>query len=386
MRLLWLCGLPLPVELEHFGEPRGIAQVAWSWVCAHLPPPPGIDLHLACLWPGGAKRESFHYQGATFHLMPCPARGRALTLFCRDHLYFKPVCDELKPDMIHAWGTEDSYGLAALRLGPDRNVIGIQGLINEYRRHTAMHPRYMLTAVTERRTLSRARWVVAESRYSQEISRPYAPHASFRVVEHPLRREFLEHTPSDGLAEEILVVGTIGDRKGIFDALDAFIAAAPSSWRLHLVGVGPAAEMERLAAWRREKDPEGRIRHSPGLGAQELAGAMAQASVFLLPTRVDTGPTALKEALAMGLWPVCYDNSGPGEYLRVFNRGTLVPDLDRPALAEKLGAVLRERPWLEAQTRQAGIALARERFDPASVWLRLRSVYEEVLGSAREAA
>jgi glycosyltransferase involved in cell wall biosynthesis len=52
--------------------------------------------------------------------------------------------------------------------------------------------------------------------------------------------------------------------------------------------------------------------------------AMQESAMFLLPSHMDTGPTALKEALAMGLWPVCYDNSGPAELIRRFQFGSLM--------------------------------------------------------------
>src|SRR5437899_1501470 len=104
------------------------AQVAASWIVAHFPPPNEVDLHIACLWPGGSQRKDFEFDGVHFHLLPCPARGRALLLFQRDTSYFRNLVEELKPELIHAWGTEDSYGLVARRLAPNRSIIGIQGL------------------------------------------------------------------------------------------------------------------------------------------------------------------------------------------------------------------------------------------------------------------
>src|SRR6266478_4051725 len=135
MRVLWICGLPKAVEEEALNRQDHGSKAAWSWIVAHLPPPKQVELHLACLWPGGDKQKAVEYKGTTFHLLPCPKRGRALLLFQRDPIYFRSLFAKLRPDLVHGWGTEDSYGLVARRLAPFHHVIGIQGLINAYHRH-----------------------------------------------------------------------------------------------------------------------------------------------------------------------------------------------------------------------------------------------------------
>src|SRR4030095_1431846 len=122
----------------------------------------------------------------------------------------------------------------------------------------------------------------------------------------------------------------------ISDALRAFAAIQEADWRLLVIGGGtPKAEadMFHLAD---QLGILGRFRHDRSLSSPEVVQAMQSSSIFLLPTRVDTGPTALKEALALGLWPVCYDNTGPGEYVRQFGFGMLARDLDQQDLTEKL--------------------------------------------------
>src|SRR5436189_311704 len=115
MRILWICSLPLAVqETVLRGKEHG-AQVAMSWILAHFPPPDGVDLHIACLWPGGTYCKDVEFQGIPFHLLPCPRKGRALLFFQRDVSFFWALFEELKPDLVHGWGTEDSFGLVARR-------------------------------------------------------------------------------------------------------------------------------------------------------------------------------------------------------------------------------------------------------------------------------
>ena len=351
-----------------------------SWILAHFPPPPGIDLHIACLWQGGSRRKTVEFQGVPFHLVPCPKKGRALLFFQRDVSYFRSLFEELKPDVVHGWGTEDSFGLVARKLAPTRHVIGIQGLITEYRLRIPMDRRSMITSLTERLTLRSARWVVAESDYSRRIARPLCPQAEMRVIEHPLRQEFLDAVPATGLAQRIIFIGGIDERKGISDVVTAFANAAPEDWSLHVIGRGSPDSETKLAGLVARLGMVSRVLHDRSLSTPEIVLAMQRSAVFLLPTRIDTGPTALKESLAMGLWPVCYDNSGPGEYIRKFGFGSLTRDLDLDDLTVTLRTAIETAPWKNRSLRDGLQSASRTAFSPAVIWPQLKSLYQEIVG------
>ena len=378
MRVLWICSLPSAVQqfpLE--GVDHG-AQVALPWVLAHFPPPDRLDLEIACLWPGGTHRKKVEFQGVFFHLVPCPRRGRALLFFQKDLSYFRPLFDELKPDIVHGWGTEDSFGLVARKLAPFRHVIGIQGLVTEYRRKIPLEKRTILTGITERLTLRFARWVVAESNYSLGVTRRLCPRAEMYVIEHPLRPEFLEAEPSNGQARRVVYIGLIDERKGISDAVAAFAQAAPDDWSLHVIGKGVPEKEEAMLRQVKDAGIGARFTHDRSLSSPELVAAMQNGSIFLLPTRIDTGPTALKESLAMGLWPVCYDNSGPAEYIRKFGFGSLARDEDPADLTATLRKAIETEPWKDERLRQKLRKATRTAFSREEIWPQLQSLYAHI--------
>jgi glycosyltransferase involved in cell wall biosynthesis len=346
-----------------------------SWILGHLPPPPTVELHIACLCPGTNDYRSALDSGATFHLVPAPARGRALRLFSHDAGWFRPLYAKIKPDIVHGWGTEDSCGLVARRLAPDRHVIGIQGLIAAYLKRVRMNPRYQLIRFTERLTLRSAKTIVGESAYSIREARKLCPGAAAEVIDHPVRSEFLAAMPSDGTSSTALFVGEPTRRKGIFHALDAFASAAPPGWRLELAGKASPAEEAAMLDTAATLGLKDRFHWHQAVDPGRLVELMQRASVFLLPTTIDTGPTALKEALTLGLWPVCYDNSGPGEYLREFQFGTLAKDGDLRDLRSVLHRDLRARAWLSPALRQRIRGMAINRFAPTTIWHQLIELY-----------
>ena len=194
---------------------------------------------------------------------------------------------------------------------PEKYVVEVQGNINAYRQRVSMPWLTTLTALSERLALARARCVVAENDYSLGSARHMIKTQSVHAIEHPIRPGFLTATPTAGEAKQILFIGAIEERKGIWDALDAFHNGASQDWKLAIVGSGRQEQVAKLRCLISDRGLAAHVTHYPQLSTQEIVSLMQDCTVFLLPTRIDTGPTALKEALAMGLWPVCYDNSGP---------------------------------------------------------------------------
>jgi len=380
MKILWICGLPYDVQQEALrGEDHG-AYAAWSWVLGHLPPPPGVDLHIACRTARHTAPREFSFRGATFHLVPVKARARVFCLFQFDWRYFRDVVVRVQPDVTHAWGTEDAYAQVALRLCPERHLIQVQGNVNAYRRRVPMPWATIFSAWSERLALARARHVVAENDYSLQAALPMVKTKSVHVIEHPIREAFLMAAPSTGEGKQVLFLGAIEERKGIWDALDAFEHGAAPDWKLGIVGNGRADIMARLRQRIAQCGSPARITHHPQLDTAALVALMQASSVFLLPTRIDTGPTALKEALAMGLWPVCYDNSGPAHYLRRFQFGALAEDLNLVALTETLRRALAAQEWKQAMHRAKIASAIRPHFSREPIWQQLARLYALIRG------
>lgn len=378
MKILWICGLPQEVQREVLHDRDHGAYASWSWILGHLPPPEGIELHIACRTARQTSPQEFTYQGARFHLIPVKARARIFCMYHFDWLFFRDLAARLKPDVVHGWGTEDAYAHVAIKLSPERHLVQIQGNINTYRKRVPMPWLATLAAWSERMALARARHVVAENKYSLESARPMIRTKSVHIVEHPIRAGFRTAPPADGEGRQILFIGAIEERKGIWDALGAFRGGTPSDWKLAIVGNGKAGTIARLHRLISENDLDSRVLHHPQLSTPEIVSLMQASSVFLLPTRIDTGPTALKEALAMGLWPVCYDNSGPAHYIRHFQYGNLAEDLKVADLTAVLKQALAAQSWKQPANRAKMETHIRPQFDRERIWRKLAALYRNI--------
>jgi glycosyltransferase involved in cell wall biosynthesis len=257
-KIVWFCGLPEKVRQEAFADLGLPESAAWSWIVGHLPPPEDIDLHIVCgdrRLGGDVTRE---WKGATFHLVKV-LRGGPFFMYEGWAPAFVRKARELHPDIIHGWGTEGAFGLATIRAAPKKHLVGIQGILAVTWPVMHKNLQNLLCVLNERRVLRRARHCVAESNYSKRTVARLTS-ASVDVVPQPLREEFLRAKLGDRSEKIIVYLGVLAHRKGVYDAISAFLAVE-SDWKLVLpstrkrapspsrITVSALAVTRRLSIW-----------------------------------------------------------------------------------------------------------------------------------------
>lgn len=375
MKILWLCGVPQELQSVALAGKNVGACAAWSWVMGHLPPPDGVELHIACPAKNIAAPIETKYRGTVFHLFP-HMRGAVYTLYRSWMPGFRQVSERLHPDWVHGWGTEAGFGSAALCLNSDRGIVEIQGILSDYRPHMRKSLPLFLAILNERMTLRKASRLLAESEYSAAAAKKHTC-GKVGIIPQPLRADFLQIDSGPKNGKQVVFLCALNDRKGVKDAIAAFAQAASSEWTLLCVGRGTSGDERAIDDSIKELKMQGRIRMCGNLNVTEIVRLFRNSPVFLLPTYMDTGPTALKEALAMGLWPVCYDNSGPRELIGRYRYGSLSMTGNIPALAESLRKALVERPWEDAARMRGCVERVRHDLSRETIWKQLTDCYTE---------
>ena len=383
MKILWICGLPNEVRLKGWKSVLSPIQTPpWSWILGHLPPPENVELHIVCPVFGLVdNRVDFDYQGAHWH---CFRREsvKKLFLYLRHTLIVRRFIKDLRPDVVHGWGGEMGFGDLATRFS-SKCVVSVQGLLrllynsepkSFLREMGRVYGRYMLWR--EQRTYDRAARLLTESEFSHTALLELYAHSS-SVVPHPLRAPFLcaGATANRQHIAQFVFVGSLVSRKGAFDVVKAFASGVGSRARLVIIGMG--TEREHILRCIRDNNIGNCVELIESCTPEEIAAIMRRSHFFALPTYCDTGPTALKEALASGLFPICYDNSGPHEYITRYC-GYLVPTGDVEAYSEAMVAALEnlEECMLKAEAAAERI---KADLDKCAIWSKLMTVYKEVV-------
>ncbi|MFV1994916.1 MAG: glycosyltransferase, partial [Verrucomicrobiales bacterium] len=99
-------------EKINFHPARWVLNLALAQK-AHTP----IEPELVVQVPGAREDFDMVVEGIPVHYLAAPSRLRSATLFAFDSARIARFVKGLAPDLVHANGTEDAYGLAAQRTG-----------------------------------------------------------------------------------------------------------------------------------------------------------------------------------------------------------------------------------------------------------------------------
>ena len=184
-----------------------------------------------------------------------------------------------------------------------------------------------------------------------------------------------------GMASALRVVflGRIGPQKGVDVLLDALLRARDAVPWLALELIGEGESPQALEAARAHLAVLAGHAVLVGPLDTERFARLRAADLFVLPTRADSFPLSILEAMAAGL-PVIASNVGAIPWLLDEGRaGELVPVGDASALAATLVRLAREP---EARQALARAAQARQRalFDSTQAAERLDAVLRDAAG------
>ena len=181
-------------------------------------------------------------------------------------------------------------------------------------------------------------------------------------------------------------MGRLSREKGFDILLDAFaeVAEMQPEWKLALFGEGP---MRAAVGLTDRVTMPGLVKHAHD--------ALAQADIFVLPSRFEGFPNALCEAMACSVAAIATDcPSGPREIIRHDVDGLLVPPDDSGALAREVARLMAD-PDARRRLGERATEVV-ERFSPEHVvrqweeiladgdFLRHQSAYKDASSSVAE--
>ena len=337
MRVAMLCNFPLHT-LKNSPIRFLQGQHATSWL-VDLPEAfskiQALEMHWITLSDQVEKEMTFPVDGAFFHVLPTSKKGRAASFFVQDRRRIKECLNKVRPDVVHGWGTEDVYALAAVTSGYP-HLISMQGILSALILKSWMHPREYFQALLEIWCLRKAQLVTTESNWGAAVVRRRRGNKPMEVVEYGVQKTFFS-TQWKPAAENnfTIFVGSIRAGKGIQDLIEAFRSPALSSSELVVIGGVHGEWAEKL-----QKTAPHNIRWLGRKSAEETAQHMAKAWCLALPTRADTSPNVVKEARVIGLPVITTRNGGQASYVQDGEDGYFVECGDIKSLVQKLRIVL----------------------------------------------
>jgi glycosyltransferase involved in cell wall biosynthesis len=254
-----------------------------------------------------AKPTKIHAWGQTFHLLPRRKLSlEILTAFLRERRQISNLLSSLKPDLVHAWGTEQGYALAA-NDSPFPSLISMQGLLQTYCAAARMPFFTRVQALNERRVLRHATHLTVESPWGRDQLKSLAAHSTIDLLEYGVDPACYDITRSPAKNPLAIFVGSLTRLKGI----DSLFAAFADDRLRHIDLVVLGAVHPKLC--RRPLTPNIRLLgHRPSTDVRDW---MSKAWCLVHPTRADTSPNCVKEARVIGLPVITTPNGGQTQYV-----------------------------------------------------------------------
>jgi len=344
---------------------------------------PLLRLHII-LFRGPIEKDfSFQRNGVMFHILKASGKMRLASFFWLDTWRIRRICQELRPDLIHAWGSEKGSGLIASRLEWPY-VMTIQGLFAWYKQRMKLPAYDRFIGLVERITLNRARVVTTESNFAVQFLQENFPKPGIHQAEHAPNAAFRQVIRRPQTAPvQFLSVGGLGQRKGtdmLFAALERL--APEMDFRLKVI-TGPSPQyIESLRASVSARTWE-RVEFKHHLLPHEVAGELATPTMLLMPTRADTSPNAVKESVVAGVPVVAASVGGIPDYVVSGKNGLLFPAGDLNAFMQAIRSACVHPLLGKGLVDPATLAFEREYLSPELMAEKFLGAYEAALSRGR---
>ncbi|MEO5917122.1 MAG: glycosyltransferase family 4 protein [Luteolibacter sp.] len=314
-----------------------------------------------------------------FHQLLVPHLGWGRTGFAGCGLAVRRLLCKLKPDVVHAQGTERDCAVSMMFAPCGPRLLTIHGHMARIAEIIDARPfsYYWLVKKLEAMAVRRADGVVAITNYTQGRLRDNARRTW--VVPNAVDASFFE-VNATGQGDLVICVASLSPWKRQMELIDAF-DALPEEIRpqLVLLGVGEesgygAEVVERLATrpW---------CSHPGAVNRQELKNWLRKAGLLILPSTEDNCPMVILEAMAAGV-PVAASNiGGIPDLIEHGVTGLMFDPQDAKSIQ---GAVTR---WQENPDETAAMAarakqVAGQRFHPEVIARRHLEIYREALAQS----
>lgn len=292
---------------------------------------------------------------------------------------------ELQPDLVNAHTSQ--YAYAALRAGFP-TIYTIHGVAHREARTFRHWPHRLilwLTAYYDRWVIQRVSDIIAISPYIVEEYRPRT-RARFHRVDNPVGEEYFQ-LQGQGVPGRILFAGTISERKDPLTLLAALGMVREELPEAHLHLAGRAIDPvypRRVEQFVRERGLEPHARFLGLLDVPAMLREYDECAVLVLPSRQETAPVVILEAMAAGKPVVATDVGGVRDLVEEGASGFIVPAGDARTMAERITQLLRDE-GLRRRMGERGRAIAWERFRRDVIADQYYAVYQEAAGRLRGA-
>lgn len=300
----------------------------------------------------------------------------------------------IRPDLIHAHGTEFSYSIVALK-SKIPTIISIQGLINLiFSKNKNLS--VLLKSKLEKSVLINGHYFIPKTQFVKDYIEKLNPSAFCFDINDTINEIYFKNENLENDGRQILFVGSLIKSKGIEDIIKAMVKI--NDTKLCVVGNSPERKLrilfnkikkflslngesyfEYLQRLVFELNLTDRIEFKGKQSPEVIAKLLSKSKVLVLPSYMENSPNVVMEALSSGVPVVAYRVGGLPEFVLDGFNGFLVEVGDIEGLAIKINEIIKNDALFQKMSTNAR-GFAKERFDSLIAIQKTIDAYKMILG------
>lgn len=358
---VWLVNKEYPAAGNHYA----------TWLpslCDAFAEQQDFEIHWIILRPNQKKVHHFTSKKQNFHVLPRTKKTLGLySLYLHDRWLIRKTLQQIKPQLVHAWGNEDCYGLA----GGDfkgAKLLSIQGLIRLCVKLSPMAKFEQRHSLYEAYSIQRYKEITGESPYCVEHAKKINPTAHIQQFDYAVESHFFEHQRELSKKPTFLFAGTGTPRKNAQLLIKAFSSPLLQHCELKLAGIPP------------NKDFPDNIIGLGRVSRTKMAELMAETWGLLIPSLTETGPTVAKEARVMGLPVILSTECGCQQYVKHGESGFVISPQDLDGMIQSILELAhsKEKNLQMGSVEQNQI---RSLLTAENMYLQIRFIYNRIINT-----
>ncbi|MFC4802573.1 glycosyltransferase family 4 protein [Neobacillus sp. GCM10023253] len=342
MKILWLTNIPLPEACQLMNEtpsPFG------GWLInASNSLSTQEDIELSIAFPKSKSKDVIQLTGENINYFSFPTVSMKDESSIQDNSYIKSIVKELKPDLVHAFGTEFAHTLAMMNVCKAlgiKTVISIQGLVSVYSKHyTANLPikvqkrftfkdwikqsnliqqqkQFEKKGVLEIEAIQKTDHIIGRTTWDKGCTEQINPTANYHFCNETLREEFYKHKWSiDRCEKHSIFLSQAGyPIKGLHYVLEAMplIQQKFPDTKLYIAGTditssGTLNEKLRMSSYAKyiaelieSYNLVDSVSFTGVLDEKKMCQRYLSSNVFVSPSSIENSPNSLGEAMILGV-------------------------------------------------------------------------------------
>lgn len=303
-----------------------------------------------------------------FHLLPAYSLTLAQrTHYLRERFLIARELKRIKPDLVHAWGTETFYALAGKSFKGNK-LLSMQGVLTACCQRAEMPLFQVRQSRFEPAAMRAYHHITAESEWAIDRCLELSPNSDIHLWDYAANRLFFDGSRNLSQAPSCLLAGTNTPLKNVACAIEAFSRPELSHITLYLAGINKS-QYQNLPA---NIIPLGRV------SREEIKDRLSSTWCLVHPSMADSCPNIVKEARVMGVPCVVTTECGAKQYVVHEKSGFVIPVKNSDALAE---SVLRITESQETSLRMGTYdhRRCREALSEETMIKKLFDLYNQIL-------